>query len=159
MKRIFGNDQRRIRHALRVLDFAEKILDREAAEPLVVKAAAILHDIGIHEAERKYGSTARKYQQIESPPIARSILQSAGVDTERMEHICGIIVDRHSAKTMDSPEFRIVWDADNLVNEFVETPGKLRENLERSIAQVFRMSTGQEWARHQFARRRTTQRS
>lgn len=159
MKRMFGSDQRRIRHALGVLDFSERILDRTTADPLVVKAAAILHDIGIHEAEKKYGSAAGKYQQIEGPPIARGILQSAGMDAERMEHVCDIIADHHSAKSMDSEEFRVIWDADRLVNEFVETPEKSTKNFERLIPKVFKTSAGQELAHHQLACRRITRQS
>ena len=154
MKKIFGSDQRRIRHALQVLDCAEKILDREKADPLVVKAAAILHDIGIHEAEKKYGSAAGKYQQIEGPPIARSILQSAGVDSERMAHICSIIADHHSARTMDSPEFRILWDADQLVNLLMEATDTPAENIEKQIPEVFKTSAGQELAHRQLDRHR-----
>ena len=71
MKRVFGRDQRRIDHALAVLDYAEKILARKRADPLVVKAAAVLHDIGIHKAEAKHGSAAGRLQEIEGPPIAR----------------------------------------------------------------------------------------
>jgi len=80
MKQVFADDQRRIRHALAVLDCAELILKQEKADPLVVKAAAVLHDIGIHEAEAKHGSAAGNYQEIEGPPIARRILSAMQVD-------------------------------------------------------------------------------
>ena len=49
----------------------------------VVRAAAVLHDIGIREAERKHGSSAGKYQEVEGPPIARRILEKLSVDPER----------------------------------------------------------------------------
>ena len=68
MRKVFGDDERRVRHAYRVLDFAEQILKGEQADPLVVRAAAVLHDIGIHEAERKHGSAAGKYQEMEGVP-------------------------------------------------------------------------------------------
>ena len=64
MKLVFGEDQRRIQHAIDVLRCAETILDKEGGDPLVVKAAAVLHDIGIKEAEARYGSSAGKYQEI-----------------------------------------------------------------------------------------------
>ena len=63
MQGLFGNDQRRIDHALAVLGHAEAILATEpAADAEVVTAAAILHDIGIQEAERKHGSSAGRWQ-------------------------------------------------------------------------------------------------
>ena len=75
MKGVFGGDTRRIEHALAVLDFAERIYAIEGGDALVIKAAAILHDIGILEAERKYNSSAGKYQEIEGPSIADGILK------------------------------------------------------------------------------------
>jgi len=69
MRKLFGEDQKRIDHALSVLSFAEQILNDEPGDREVVVAAALLHDIGIHEAERKYGSSAGRYQEIEGPPI------------------------------------------------------------------------------------------
>ena len=44
MRDVFGDDQKRIDHALGVLSFAEQIQRTEGGDPLVVKAAAILHD-------------------------------------------------------------------------------------------------------------------
>ena len=46
----------------------------------MVRAAAILHDIGIHEAERKHGSSSGRLQELEGPPIARAILEASNVD-------------------------------------------------------------------------------
>jgi len=146
MKQLFGKDERRIRHAEAVLDYAEKILDAEGGDPLVVKAAAILHDIGIHEAERKHGSPAGKYQEIEGPLIARRILEKHGVDSEYIEHICRIVGSHHSARDIDTREFRIVWDADWLVNIPEECAGKSRDELEEFIKRTFRTKAGRDMA-------------
>jgi hypothetical protein len=117
MKREFGTDQLRIEHALSVLAYAEPILAREGGNPDVVLAAAVLHDIGIQEAERKHGSNAPKYQEIEGPPIARRILGDLRIlSAEDADHVCHIVGPHHSARNIDTPEFRIVWDADRLVN-------------------------------------------
>ena len=116
MKMIFGQDQKRIDHALDVLDYAERIQAVEGGDPLVVKTAAILHDIGIHQAECKYGSSAGKFQEIEGPIIARGIFAKYDLGKETVEHICKIIANHHSAKNIDTVEFRCVWDADWLVN-------------------------------------------
>lgn len=98
MKNVFGSDKKRINHALTVLDYAEQIQVAEGGDPLIVKAAAILHDIGIAEAERKYGSSAGNYQEIEGPPIARKILKNYGLANEIIEHICKIIANHHMQK-------------------------------------------------------------
>ena len=85
MESIFGDDQKRIMHALLVLNYAEKIQAATGGDPLVVRAAAILHDIGIHEAEKKHGSAAGKYQEIEGPAIA-TYLQDRRQPSYRKRH-------------------------------------------------------------------------
>jgi len=146
MKKVFGRDTKRINHALSVLDFAEKIQATEGGDALVVKASAILHDIGILEAERKYGSSAGKYQEIEGPPIAEQILHKHGIPPEVIEHICRIIANHHSAGDIDTTEFRIIWDADNLINLQEELKDAGRQRIEKVINKVFKTSTGRRMA-------------
>ncbi len=155
MEAVFGDDERRIRHALRVLDYAERILADEQADPLVVKAAAVLHDIGIHEAERKHGSAAGVHQQVEGPPIARRILEAAGVSPERIDHVCRIIADHHTAERMDTPEFRILCDADNLVNHYADAPPPPGEATNARIERQLRTQAGRAVARELVATGRT----
>lgn len=150
MKKIFGTDQTRIEHALSVLDYAEKIQAAEGGDPLVVKASAILHDIGIQQAERKYGSTEAKYQELESPVIAEEILKKYDLDKATIEHVCKIIANHHSAKDINTLEFQIVWDADWLVNipeEFVEISS---EKMQLMIDKVFKTQKGYQIARELF---------
>ena len=102
MKTHFKREQRRIEHALAVLGYAEQIQSIEGGDPLIVRAAAIFHDIGIHEAERKYGSSTGKYQEIEGPRIAEDILKKYDIPAETIEHICRIVANHHSAKDIDT---------------------------------------------------------
>ncbi len=142
MKNVFGEDQKRIEHALAVLDYAEQIQNVEGGDPLIVRAAAILHDIGIHEAERKYGSSAGNYQEIEGPPIAEEVLKRFDISAEAVEHICRIIANHHSAKEIDTTEFRIVWDADWLVNIPADFPSARKEKLQGIIDKTFKTKEG-----------------
>jgi putative nucleotidyltransferase with HDIG domain len=143
MKAVLGDDKKLIDHSLRVLDYAEAILRTEkGVSPLIVRAAALLHDIGKHEAERKYGSTAGKYQEIEGPPIARRILEELGVKPRITESVCEIIAHHHSVMDLDTPEFRVVWDADWLVNIPEAFDLWDRENVKRLIAKVFKTEGG-----------------
>ncbi|MBM3241812.1 HD domain-containing protein [Candidatus Poribacteria bacterium] len=117
MREYFGEDEKRIRHALRVTKYAERILQYEKnADRDIVLTAAILHDIGIHEAERKYGSSAGKYQEREGPSIAREILLKEELPEELVEKICQIIAHHHTPGIVDTNNFRIVYDADLIVN-------------------------------------------
>ena len=144
MQQIFGTDQRRIDHAMKVLRYAEAIARHEEADPLVIRAAAILHDIGIPACEQKYGSTAGGLQEKESPPIARAILERLEVGTEAIEHVCKIIASHHSGKDIDTPEFRVVWDSDWLVNIPEDFADLSDEKLTALIKKVFRTERGRE---------------
>ena len=150
MKETFGADRRRIDHALKVLDHAETIQEAEGGDPLIVRAAAILHDIGIHEAERKHGSVAGRFQEIEGPPIARAILEEFQLNKETIDHVCRIVGSHHSARDIDTREFRVVWDADWLVNISDEHTGSSREKLVKLIARVFKTKRGRALAEELF---------
>jgi len=146
MKKVFGADRKRITHALEVLNCAEQILSSESADPLVVKASAILHDIGIQEAERKHGSATGPYQELEGPPIARGILQKFQVDAERVNHICRIVGSLRTADDINTPEFCIIRDADRLANVAEECPSPDRGAAEAYIQRMFRTESGRSLA-------------
>jgi HD superfamily phosphodiesterase/ribosomal protein S27AE len=150
MKSVFGNDTKRINHALKVLDYAEKIQLTEGGDSLIVKATAVLHDIGIHEAERKYNSNAGKYQEIEGPPIAENILKNLEIPLDSIEHICKIIANHHTAKNIDTIEFRIIWDADNIVNLSEEIEKFDKEKIRNIIKKRFKTKTGLQIAQKLF---------
>ncbi|MDP4093205.1 MAG: HD domain-containing protein [Bacillota bacterium] len=117
----FGEDRKRINHALKVYGFSKAILGgEELAEKtvLVVELAAVLHDIGIKEAERKYNSSEARYQEEEGPAIAQAIMAEAGVEESIMGRVCHIIGNHHSYGKIDSIEFQIVVEADFIVNIF-----------------------------------------
>ena len=82
MKKYFGTDFKRMNHALKVARNAEQILKSEGGNPLVVLGAAYLHDIGIHEAEKKHGSSSGHFQEMEGPVIAKEILGKLAVEQE-----------------------------------------------------------------------------
>ena len=153
MKEYFGEDQRRIDHTLQVLGYAEQILAQENADRGVVQAAAILHDIGIPEAERKHGSSAGKYQEIEGPPIARKILEEHDLDRETIDHVCRIVANHHSARDIDTPEFRIVWDADWLVNMAPQAQKSEPKEVEEKIERIFKTEEGKRIAYRLFIER------
>ena len=142
MKFVFGADTKRINHAIAVLAFAQQLQQREGGDRAVVEAAAVLHDIGIHEAERKHGSAAGIYQEIEGPPITRTILERNGAAADMIDHVCEIVGQHHSAKTIDTLEFRIVWDADWLVNIPEELGSLGKEKLCAIIEKTFKTYAG-----------------
>ncbi|HUS80790.1 MAG TPA: HD domain-containing protein, partial [Armatimonadota bacterium] len=146
MKAEFGGDQKRITHALRVLERAEQILREEGGQARIVVAAALLHDIGILAAERKHGSSAPPHQELEGPPLARRILEEAGFDEADIEHVCAIVGSHHSGG-MDTPEFRIIWDADNLVNLAEDRDHLSEHRVQKTVESVLKTETGRKLAR------------
>jgi hypothetical protein len=154
MRGVFGDDHKRIDHALAVLGRAEEIL---AGEPracgLIVRAAAILHDIGIRQAEAKHGSAAGKYQEIEGPPIARKMLEDLKIPGPELEHICRIIANHHSARDIDTVEFRIIWDADWLVNIPEEYDTTDQAEMARLTEKIFKTRCGKKIAEQLFCER------
>jgi len=152
MKSQFGNDYKRIAHALLVFEYAQELLRAEGGDARVVTAAALLHDIGIKEAERKHGSSAPRYQEIEGPPLARRIMEETGLDEPTIEHVCRIVGSHHSAGDIDTPEFRIVWDADWLVNLPEEVAVYDQGQVESVITKVFKTDAGTKKAYELFAK-------
>ncbi len=150
MKATFGQDQKRIDHALAVLAEAQSIMRAEGGDPRVVLAAAVLHDIGIQEAEKKHGSAAGQYQEMEGPPIAKKIMKDLNLDEETVQHVAQIVGNHHSAKGIDTTEFRIIWDADWLVNIPEEFPDLSQEKMQKLIAKVFKTPSGRKTARERF---------
>lgn len=120
MEQYFGKDEKRICHAHRVLGYAEKLLEKEGADPEIVYAAAVLHDIGIHAAEKKHGSTAGKFQEIEGPPIAEHILNRIGFPENKRGEVLEIIAHHHSPGIVETVNFKILYEADCLVNKEAE---------------------------------------
>lgn len=134
MKRYFGKDFRRIGHAAKVAQYAERIAETVDADLGVVLCAAYLHDIGIHEAERKYQSTAARYQHREGPPIARRILSQLGADKDLIEEVCDIIGHHHIPRSEETINFKILYDADLIVN--MEEQKKERELRATRIKEI-----------------------
>jgi HD superfamily phosphodiesterase len=143
MIRTFGSDVRRINHALKVYGFAQAIAETENVSGkcrVVIGLAAALHDIGIPEAERKYGSSAGNLQEREGPPVARLILEGLGVDPETVDRVCHLIGHHHSYGEIDGLDFQILVEADFLVNIYEDSMG--REAIQSIQSKYFKTGAG-----------------
>ncbi len=148
MKRYFKQDFKRIGHASRVARYAEQIGREEQGNLAVVLSAAYLHDIGIKEAERKYKSTAAKYQEQEGPPIAREILKKLGAADGLVDEVCDIIGHHHHPGEDETINFKSLYDADliaNLEESQKESPSN-REKLSLILAKSFLTENGRKLA-------------
>ncbi len=146
MREYFGADKKRIDHALSVLGYAREIMTELRCDREIVTAAALLHDIGIHEAERKYHSNAGKYQEIEGPPIARGMLRELGWPDRGIAEVCAIIAHHHTPGVIRTDNFQAVFEADWLVNlrdDFKHLPESGRKKL---VEQNIRTQAGRKIA-------------
>lgn len=117
----FGEDVRRINHAIKVYGFAKTLGELECLDnngQFVLEVSAILHDIGIKVSEEKYNSSAGKYQEIEGPAVAKSILKKYKITDESMGRILHLIGNHHSYTKIDGKEFQMLIEADFIVNIF-----------------------------------------
>lgn len=143
MRRRFGADRKRVCHAMRVLHNVEALavaprqnLELDAATILCARLCAVLHDIGIQQAERVHGSSAARFQELEGPPIARKILTQLSAPDWLVDRVCHVVGHHHTASAVDGADFQLLWEADLLVNlvedGFSDSPA-LRTALRRNL--------------------------
>ena len=112
-------DAPRIQHFIKVYEFARIIGKMEKLDEhtqLILESAAIVHDIGIHMAERKYGSSNGKYQEIEGPAEAEKLLKVLGWPSDVTERVSYLVGNHHTYRNMDGLDYQILVEADFLVN-------------------------------------------
>ncbi len=145
MMRYNGKDVRRINHALKVHSFARYIAGKEGCDAKTaetVECAAILHDIGIHNAERKYNSTAGNLQEAEGVLVAAELLESVALESDVKNRVLFLIGHHHSYDHIDGADFRILVEADFLVNIFED--GMDSDSIRAVRTTVFRTAAGKE---------------
>jgi len=150
LEHYFGKDLKRINHAKKVMDFAEAILMKEGGDWQIVVSASILHDIGIKVAEEKYGSCAGHYQEKEGPEIARKVMLKVGFKKSDIDEICEIIAHHHSPGVIKTSNFKVLYDADWLVNLNDETKLRDKLKLKHIIEKVFLTKTGRQLAEAKY---------
>jgi len=96
------------------------------------------------------GSAVGKYQEKEGPPIARRILTRLGFEPNQIEEICEIIAHHHSPGKINTQNFKILYDADWLVNLRDEYDIQDRHKLSNIIDKVFLTRSGKALAREVY---------
>jgi HD superfamily phosphodiesterase len=147
----FGGDVRRINHALKVHNFAKNIgeLENITEDKLfVLEIAAILHDIGIKESEKKYNSSSGNYQQIEGPPVAREILDEFNLSEEILSRVCFIIGNHHTYNKIDNIDFQVLVEADFLVNIYEDKIDK--KQLDTIMNKYFITKYGKQYLKDMY---------
>lgn len=147
-----GGDPARIQHFIKVYTFAVMIgegeqLSKETME--ILRAAALVHDIGIKVAEEKYGSSDGKLQEKEGPLVARQMLTEIGYPQEVVDRVCYLVGHHHTYLDMDGMDYQILVEADFLVNLFENA--STRKVIRSVDTKIFRTASGRRILHAMFA--------
>ena len=138
MVTLYSGDPKRIQHFMKVYAFAKMIAEEEqlgAKQREIVEAAALVHDIGIHAAEKKYRSAAGEYQEIEGPPIARAMLMALDFSPALINRVCDMVAHHHSYDKIDEVDLQILIEADFMVNAYED--GLPKRNIKSFRDKIF----------------------
>lgn len=144
MTRYDRGDTARIQHFIKVHDLSAVIGTLEGLDEgtqFILETAAILHDIGIHKSEEKYGTCTGKYQEQEGPGEAEKLMRElGGYSDAQIERVKYLIAHHHTYKDMDGLDYQILVEADFLVNLF-EYKSKY-DAIMAAQRNIFRTATG-----------------
>lgn len=136
-------DPKRIHHFLKVHDFARLIGVAEGLEEKTLfrlEAAAYVHDIGIHEGERRFGRNDGKIQEDLGPAEAEAMLERLGFEAEDIRRISWLVGHHHSYGSIDGTDAQILAEADMLVNQYED--GADRKRNEALYHRLYKTETG-----------------
>ena len=108
-----------IAHFIKVHSYARTIGIQEGLpdyEQETVELAVIIHDIACPLCRIKYGNTNGKHQEEESAPLVREILEGIDIPEAMADRINYLVSHHHTYTNVDGIDYRILLEADFLVN-------------------------------------------
>lgn len=141
----YTGDPKRIQHFIKVHSFACLIGAAEhLSEPelFTLETASIVHDIGIKEAERKYGKCTGKLQEQEGPALACEMLHNLGFEDKLIERVCYLVGHHHTYNNIDGRDYQILVEADFLVNLYEDHSSK--DTAQNVCNNIFKTETGRQ---------------
>jgi hypothetical protein len=139
----FGCQKKYAFHALKVFTCAQALTGLENlgdGEKEILLYAALLHNTGIKITCEKYGSCSYREQEEEGPPLAAKILSGLGIGERIIDRVCFLIARHHSPDASEDMDFRILLEADYLVN--LEEGGLPFSMKDRIFEKHFRTGSG-----------------
>jgi len=149
MKRYLGTDFKRIGHAAKVANFAEKIGKKERANLPVVLCAAYLHHIGVKNALEKYSSDKPEFIEKESPGVAKILMEKLGAKIELIDDIIAIVGNHGRPAETDGINLKVLYDADMLayMSACEKKAGVEDNEFSIKLDRIFMTAAGKELAR------------
>ena len=133
MVTLYSGDPKRIQHFMKVYAFAKMIAEEEqlgAKQREIVEAAALVHDIGIHAAER-------------------AMLMALDFSPALINRVCDMVAHHHSYDKIDEVDLQILIEADFMVNAYED--GLPKRNIKSFRDKIFRTETGIHYLNELFA--------
>lgn len=121
MTKYFSGDPKRVGHFLKVYAFSKTIGEAEKIsneQQEILEIAAAVHDIGIKKAEKLYGSSSGKYQEMLGPDEAKNLLEELNINSKIIERVCFLVGHHHTYNEIDDIDYQILVEADFLVNAY-----------------------------------------
>lgn len=144
-------DPRRIQHFMKVHDFARTIGQLEGLDDdtlYILESAAVVHDIGIHVCEEKYGSCEGKLQENEGPALAKEMLERLGYEQEVIDRVCYLVGHHHTYTNIDDMDYQILVEADFLVNLYEDKVSL--DAVHKAYQNIFKTESGKKICRDMF---------
>lgn len=139
----FEGDAKRIQHFIKVHSFAKIISSSEnlsSQQMLTIEAAAVVHDVGIKPAEKKYGRSDGKLQEQEGPTVARELLSQWGAPEDMTERVCYLVGHHHTYSHIIGIDYQILVEADFLVNIYEDSFDQ--PSIATCFERIFKTPTG-----------------
>lgn len=146
-----NGDAKRIQHFIKVHALAKLIGEEEKLDAktlYILEAAALTHDIGIRNSEKKYGTCTGKQQEVEGPPEAEKLLQSLGFAPEVTERVCWLIAHHHTYNGITGADYQILVEADFLVNLYEDGVGM--DAVKTAYARIFKTQASRRMCRTMY---------
>ena len=138
-----AGSQHDIGHFLKVWAYARTIGEQEGLDERTLRTlefAAIVHDIACPDLRKRYGSSLWNLQEEFGAQMARDFYRDSGMDGAMLDRICYLVGHHHTFTGVDGADYRILLEADFLVNAGEQE--KYRKAINEYRKNVFRTKTG-----------------
>ena len=143
MIELYKGDSRRIQHFCKVHSYARLIAQMEIVDYktlFIIETAALIHDIGIHTCEEKYGECGGRLQEKEGPALAKELLERLGFETDISERVQYLNAHHHTYSNIDGIDYQILVEADFLVNMYED--GVSKDAVLKAYNNIFKTKYG-----------------
>lgn len=138
-----SGDAHRIQHFIKVHSNAKLIGESEQLDTdtlFTLEIASVLHDIGIKKAEELHGHCAGELQEKYGPEEAKTLLKKYDLTDSTLSRVLFLIGNHHTYTNVDGLDYRILLEADFLVNLHENNSSK--ESCLAAYNKIFRTETG-----------------